>query len=275
MGASFGVELLKLRKRPATWVLGLVFAALVILFGYLLNYVLFANADGELLPEAEQFLASLYPGNVLPTVLQSFGDFGAAVALILGALAVGSEYGWETLKLSLTQRLSRISFFSGKLLAVGVVLTLFTLLMFAVGAISSYVVANLQDASIDWPSFVEAAKALGAGWLILAVFAAMGVFLAALFRGSGLAIGLGLVYLLVLEGLFLAIPAESETFRTISKALPVRNVRDLTVSFGETPQGFVPPGGLIEPAQAALMLGAYVIGFSILAALLFQRRDVV
>ena len=38
MVSSFRAEFLKLRKRPATWVLVLVWATLVILFGYLLTY---------------------------------------------------------------------------------------------------------------------------------------------------------------------------------------------------------------------------------------------
>jgi ABC-2 type transport system permease protein len=38
MVSSFRAEFLKLRKRPATWVLFLVWATLVILFGYLLTY---------------------------------------------------------------------------------------------------------------------------------------------------------------------------------------------------------------------------------------------
>ena len=274
MNATFGTEILKLRKRPSTWTLGLIFMALTVLFGYLLSYLLIVGAGGDAPPEAEAFLPTLYPENVLTNVLQMFAQFGVAVTLILGAMAVGSEYGWETLKFSLTQRPGKLPFFAGKLLAVGVVLALFTPVVFAVGALSSYVVAGLRDVPVDWPPLWEAAKALGVGWLILAVFAAMGVFLATLFRGTGLAIGLGLVYLLVLESLFLGLPIENETFQNIGKALPGRNAFDLTLAFGDAPQAFPMPGGTIEPTQATLVLAAYLAGFLVLAALIFRRREV-
>ena len=267
MQATFGVELLKLRKRPSTWSLGLTFVALTVLFGYALSYVFIAGVEGNPPPEAEQFLPSLYPENFLSNVLSLFVQFGVAVTLILGTMAVGSEYGWETLKFSLTQKPARLTFFAGKLLAVGGVLALFTPVIFAVGAASSYVVAGLRDAPVDWPPLWDVAKALGAGWLVLAVFAAMGIFLATLFRGTGLAIGLGLVYLLVLESLFLGFPTENEAFRAIGRALPGRNVFDLTLAFGDAPQDFPLPGGTIEPTQAALVLVAYLAGFLVLAAL--------
>ena len=274
MQATFGVELLKLRKRPSTWALGLTFVALTVLFGYGLSYVLIVGVEGNPPPEAEQFLPSLYPENVLSNVLSLFVQFGVAVALIFGAMAVGSEYGWETLKLSLTQRPGKLAFLVGKLLAVGVVLALFTLVMFAAGALSSYVVAGLGDVPVDWPQLWDVAKALGAGWLILAVFAAMGVFLATMFRGTGLAIGLGLVYLLVLESLFLGLPVDNETFQKIGRALPGRNAFDLTLAFGDAPQDFPLSGGAIEPTQAALVLMAYLAGFLVLSALLFRWREV-
>lgn len=275
MSASFGVELLKLRKRPATWVLGIVLTVVVIFFGYFVSYLLGAGAEGAP-PEAEQFLETTYPENVLSNVLlQLTGGIGGAVALILGALAVGSEYGWETLKLALTQRLGKLHFLAGKLLAVGVALALFVAVLFAAGAVSSYVVAGLRDVPVDWPPVLDVTKALGAGWLILAVFAAMGAFLAVLFRGSALAIGLGLVYLLVLEGLVLNLPTRNETLLNIREVFPGKNAFDLTQAFGEVPVAYSPPGAeAVEPTQAVLVLGAYLAGFLVFSVLIFRQREV-
>ena len=275
MSASFGIELLKLRKRPATWVLGIILMVVVVFFGYFVSYLIGAGAEGAP-PEAEQFLQTAYPENVLFNVLmQLSGGLGGSVALILGALAVGSEYGWETLKLTLTQRPGKLHFLAGKLLAVGVALALLVAILFAVGAASSYVVAGLRDAPVDWPPAVEVAKALGAGWLILAVFAAMGTFLAVLFRVSALAIGLGLVYLLVLEGLVLNLPTENETLQNVREALPGANAFNLTQAFGEVPAFLALPGAeAAEPTQAALVLGAYLAAFLVLSVLIFRRREV-
>ena len=279
MGGSFTAEVFKLRKRPATWVLALIFVVAVALFGYLFTYIFVINAPGDAAPPpqiANSLLQFLLPENVLVNVLSNgFSGFGVALALILGALAVGSEYGWETFKVTSTQRPGRLSLIFGKLLAVSVILLLFTLLVIAAGAASSYVVASLKDAPVNWPAAGEFLKAIGAGWLMLGVFAAMGIFLATLFRGTALAIGLGLVYLLVLESIFLGLAPQSDTVKNIGKALPGKNTSDLANAFGNVPQGFGPPGGATEdPTRAVLVLGAYLIVFVVLSALIFRQRDV-
>ena len=277
MGGSFTAEFLKLRKRPATWVLALIFAFVLALFGYLFNYLFIVNAprqEGTPPGFEEGMLQYLLPESVLVNVLGTgFAGFGGALVLILGALAVGSEYGWETFKVTLTQKPGRLSLFLGKLVAVAVILVLLSVLILAVGAGISYGIASLEDAAVEWPAAMEFLKGLGAGWLILVVFAALGIFLATLFRSTALAIGLGLVYLLVLENLFLGLAPQSDTVETIGNALPAKNALDLASSFGNVPQGFAPPGEAVDATQAVLVLIAYAAGLILLSALLFWRRD--
>ncbi len=106
MLASFGAELLKIRKRPATWILALVWFILIVLFGYLFTYSFAANPPDR--PEDqppqvqqqeeafnEQILNGLLPENLLENLFAN-GVFslGAAIVLILGAMAAGSEYSW-------------------------------------------------------------------------------------------------------------------------------------------------------------------------------------
>lgn len=280
MGASFIVEFKKLYKRPVTWVVGLIFLALIVLFSYVLPYVVINSLQGRAnIPQ--QFPSNLLPENFVVTVLGQFGGgFGSALVLILGVLSVGSEYNWQTFKLALTQRPGRLQFLGGKLLAVGAVLAILTVLAFVVGAITSYIISALHGSSSGWPALGEILKGLGAGWLILVTFASLGFFLATLFRGSALAIGLGLVYTLVLESLFLRIASfQSETVAKISKALPVRNATDLASHFGSSQQAAQIsnlPAGLkpIAPSHAALVLVAYVVVFLAISLLLFRWRDV-
>lgn len=275
MGASFGAETLKLRKRPATWVLLLILVAAVALFGYIFNYIFSVTTSQEgVPPEAQEaFLQYLLPESVLVNVIGSLANFGSALALILGALAVGSEYGWETLKTTLTQKPTRLSIFAGKLAAVAVILLVFVLIVLAIGALVSYLIAASEDAAINWPSFGDWLQAIGAGWLILGTFAALGIFLATLFRGTALAIGLGLVYLLVLENLFISLAPQSETLQDIAQALPVSNSLNLANSLGTLPEAFAATGETVDATQAALVLGAYTVGFIVLAVILFRQRD--
>lgn len=279
MGASFAAELIKLSKRPATWVLALVWLALVVLFGYVLTYLVFADMPQEAVPpgaDQDVFLRVLFPENVLSNVLTGFSSTGGGpVALILGALAVGGEYGWGTLKTSFTQRPGRISVLLGKVLMLGLVLIGFVLLALAAGAATSFVIARIEEAPINWPSAVETLRAFGAGFLILSVWMTIGVALAVLFRGTPFAIGLGLIYALLLEGLAGTLLAANRDYDTFRKFLLNENANALIGSFGSAaPEGFGTPVSIVDPTRAILTLVAYTIVFVMLAALLLRRRDV-
>jgi ABC-2 type transport system permease protein len=242
--SSFRAEFLKLRKRPATWVLVLVWATLVILFGYLLTYS-FVSAPEDAPREQraqqeafnEELLTTLMPENLLENLFGN-GTFaiGGAIVLILGSLAAGSEYGWGTLKTILTQRPSRLSTFFGKLLALGVILVLFVLLGLAAGSLGSLAVASFEDAAVDWPLVRELAKGLGVGSLIFAVWSTLGFALAVLFRGTPLAIGLGLAYALAVENAIAALPIESEAFEDFRRATLGENTTSVSAYFGSPPR---------------------------------------
>jgi ABC-type transport system involved in multi-copper enzyme maturation permease subunit len=128
MAAGFSFELLKLRKRVAVWALGVILIFMVAFFDYFQFYssiVSLQEVDtgpaGQV-TEVQQFKEYLLPGNVTVNVAGLLSFFGGPIALILGALSAGSEYGWGTLKTAFTQRPGRTNVLAGKLLAVGVVL---------------------------------------------------------------------------------------------------------------------------------------------------------
>lgn len=279
MGASFSAELLKLGKRPATWVLALVWLTLVVLFGYVLTYLVFANMpQGDMPPgtDPDAFVKVLFPENVLTNVLAGFSSTGGGpVTLILGALAVGAEYGWGTLKTTFTQGPSRIKVFLGKILMLSLALIGFVLLAFAAGAATSLVIARIEDVPVHWPPVGQTLRAFGAGFLILFVWTMLGAALAVLFRGTPLAIGLGLVYALLLEGVAGTLLAANEDYEAFRKFLLNENSNALINSFGSaSPEGLGPPDSIVEPARAVLMLSVYAVVFVVLAALLLRRRDV-
>lgn len=278
MLASFRAELLKLRKRPAVWVLGIIWFALVVLFGYGLTYAIFVNPPEGAVPpgtDPDEVLRVLYPKNVLSNVLSGFNSTGGGpIALILGALSAGSEYGWGTAKTVLTQRPGRLGAFFGKMLVLALIVLVFVLLAFAAGAASSYIIATVEDAAMNWPTIEDTLRAVGAGWLIMIVWTAVGVLLATLFRGTALAIGLGLVYALVLEGIAASLLAQNEDFDPVRKALLGENSNALVEYFGSIPDAFGVPDPLVDADRAVITLAAYAIGLLLLAALVFRRRDV-
>lgn len=288
MGASFLAELLKLRKRPATWVLALVWVAVVVLLGYFLIYLFVANpppppddapaevrAQNEAINEAQ--LRAMYPENVVSNVIAGTPlGFGSAMILILGAMAAGSEYGWGTVKTALSQRPGRLGVLSGKLLALGVLLLAFVLLGLAAGAASSLVVAQLEGAPVSWPPAEDFLRGIGAGLLVFAVYGAVGFALATLFRGTALAIGLGLAWILVIETTISSLPFDNDAYENFRRATVGENVLAVTSSLGSPfPDEFGIPAPLVEePTQAVLVLLAYTAVFLLLAAFFFRWRDV-
>ena len=199
---------------------------------------------------------------------------GENTGLILGALAIGSEYGWGTFKTVFTQRPGRLTVFFGKFLVLSVAVVGLVLLAFGAGAISSYVVARLEGVAVEWPSPVDTLRALGCGFLISAVWTSLGAFLATLFRGTPLAIGLGLVYALLLEGLAGTLLAANEDLEPALKFLFNENSYALINAFGSAPEGLGVPQSTVEPGRAAITLTAYALVFVLISALLLNRRDI-
>src|SRR5262249_49191035 len=142
-------------------------------------------------------LRDFLPQSLTGTLLEGFPFFGGVFALMLGVFAFGSEYSWGTLTTLLTQRSRRTRVLASKLLALGVVLVGFVVSLFVAGAIASLVIARIEDAPANWPSAWLLLRALAAGWLMLAVWAAVGVLLGVLTCGTSLAIGVGILYALV------------------------------------------------------------------------------
>ncbi|MDQ3328494.1 MAG: ABC transporter permease [Chloroflexota bacterium] len=283
IGASFAAEMLKLRKRPATWVLGLLWLGLTVLFGYVIPYAVYLTVkeSGETQSDfgvtPEQLLSSTLPGSLVPNLLDGFPLFGGAIVLILGALVAGSEFGWGTMKTVLTQRPTRLGVYLGKLLALGAVLLAFVLLIFATGALLSAGIASIENTPMDWPSASVVLRGLGSAWLILAMWASFGVFLGILTRGTALAIGLGLVWAFVLEGLFALFASLVDVIDTLRKAMPGVNAGSLAGSFrsaSELETGAPGVSSAVSGEQAMFVLIAYVAAFLAVAGLLLRRRDV-
>jgi ABC-2 type transport system permease protein len=268
--ASFSAETLKLRKRPAIKILTTLFITTVILSGYFATYLISEspeNADNVALLDR-----ILRTENLVPVVLKILTQFGGPIALILGALAAGSEYGWGTIKTVLTQRPTRTQVLLGQVLALLLLVAVTIVACFATGLGASLIVAQLKGWPVLLPAASELLRGLGAGWLMLSAWMMLGMTLATAFRGTALAIGFGLIYALVIEVLVGAFAANVALLATIEKGLLGINAAALanTFTIDNSPLDSL----AIGPLQASLVLGAYIVAGTVISALL-QRRDVV
>lgn len=283
MRASLTAELLKVGKRPATWLITAAWLVLSLLFGYLLPYLSYRGAPtgpaaGAGQASAEQVLAEALPANLVPTAIQGFPVFAGALALLLGALSVGSEYGWGTWKTILAQGPGRLAVLAGKLAALGLVLGLVVLATFAVAAAASWLVAAVESRPLRWPPLAELAQGVAAGWLVVGMWGWAGMFLGILVRGTSLAIGLGLVWTLAVENLVRGFASLLAAIEVLQRFMPGTNAGSVAAAVGVPVQGA--PGGTlgvtttVDGTRATLVLAAYLVAFTAAAAVLLQRRDV-
>lgn len=276
MRASFGVELSKLRRWPAVWGLITVWLLMGMVFAYLLPYLLLRTSERP--ASFSVPLSGMLPATVVENSIQGFPLFGFVLALVLGGLAVGGEYRWGTWTTVLVQRPARWPVLAGKLAALAVTLLLVTLASFLLAALCAVAVAALEGAEVRWPSAWEALRGIGAGWLILSAGAALGAAGAVLLRGASLVVGLGVVYVCVVELLIGGFARQSALLGAVARVLPGVNAGSLASAFVPVAQGGwqAAPGvvALVAPLQAAAVLAAYVVGLVGLAVLVFCRRDI-
>jgi ABC-type transport system involved in multi-copper enzyme maturation permease subunit len=263
------------------WILAAVFLVLSQVFGYLIPYLGYRGGGGSGFAAgqtAAELLADILPARLVPNTLGGFPMFAGAIALIIGAIVTGSEYGSGTLKTILTQRPRRPSVLTGKLLAIATTVLVLVLIVFALNATWSWVIAATEGRPAAWPSPLDLVQGVGAGWLVLATWAFLGALLGVLFRSTSLAVGLGLVWALAVENLLRGFANLVGFVDVIQKGLPGTNAGSLVAFLGaptlDQPGGTPGVTAAVGGTQAVVVLVLYVVGLAAIAGISLQRQDV-
>ena len=264
---------MKLSRRPAIWILVAIFWLGVLIAGYFFwfLYIRLLQSANPGTPPPDLGNSFLVPNALLGNVIPNVRTFGAPIGIILGTLLVGGEYSWGTLKTILTQRPGRLEVLGGKFLGLAVFVLILAVGALLLAYIVSLITALVVGASGAPPNALELLKGVGAAWLILAMWATFGAALATLFRSSALAIGVGLVYTLVVETAISGVAAFLTQFEAVQRALPGANAGFVADALGGN--GF--PGAASDAGRATAILIAYVVAFVALAALVTRQRDVI
>jgi ABC-2 type transport system permease protein len=279
VAGSLSAETLKLRKRPAIWVLVGVVLLLTQVFGYILPYSSYATGGENNQTQGvdpQQVLAGVLPGELVPSSLGGYPIFAGALALVLGALVAGSDYGWGTMQTALTQRPTRLALYGGKLLALAAVALTVVLATFALNAVVASAIAAVESKPLDFPSAAALARGIGSGWLIIGMWSGFGALLGFAFRSVALPIGLGVVWVLGVENLISGVADSLLTaLRPLRDLLPGVNAGSLVWSLGPG-SGEAAPGVVdaVSGTRATVALAVYVAMFAAVGAYLLRRRDV-
>jgi len=197
----------------------------------------------------------------------SVGGFLGIIALCVFAAQTSQEYTYGTLRNLLVRQPGRLRVLAGKFIA----MKLFALVMIVLSAIVSISISMLlaprAKVSTDLWFGSDGRHALFTTFINVVIsvigFGAIGMVLGLLLRSPISAISLGVLWLLIVENLLIAVKASLQNW------LPGAQLE--AIASGGRPRGL---GTGIEYSHALLVGWIYVAVGTIIASLLFVRRDV-
>ena len=260
---SFRAEFLKFRKRGAVWLIASIWMVLFVLFNYIFPYVRFEarKAGSSPVPQA------LLPSHLASTAIAGYSFWGGSLVLILGALWIGSEYGWGTFKILFTVRPSRLTVLAAQIAVLEAALAMLVIASYGFSALASVLVADAAHARVAFPGLGTIISSMASAWLIVSMWGLIGTALATLTSGTTLSIGLGLVWAFAVENLVRAFTATIPFLATIDRFFPGANGESVIASVSGA-------SAAIGASQAYVTVAVYVVLGMLVAGSVVARRDV-
>jgi ABC-2 type transport system permease protein len=276
---SSRAELLRLRRWPAVWVTLGVWFFLAMMFGYLFNYFSYKSGDLSFSNEGastESIFAELLPAAAPNVLLQGMPMFGGALMLVLGGLVAGNGYGWGTWKTIFTQGPSRRRVVTGSMLTLSAFVVIVVLLTAVLCFGVSVTIALTEGADLVWPTAAAVVQSVLAGCLVLELWALAGYAVGTLARSPALAVGLGLVWTLVVENLLRGVGSLLGPIESLTHVLPGTAAGSLVGSLVGGQSGDGTPGVLdvLSGTRATWTVVAYLLAFLMITLTVTHRRDV-
>jgi hypothetical protein len=145
--------------------------------------------------------------------------------------------------------------------------------MAVAGGLAGTIIGSVENETILFPPISDTIEGLASAWLILFMWASVGLMLGMVFRGPSLAIGLGLVWVFIIERTFRLFALQFSIIDEIEEWLPGANAATLAMSSGVRGAS---QATLLLPVGSGLstwILIAYIIASACIGIIL-TRRDV-
>jgi hypothetical protein len=193
----FGAELLKMRRRTATYVVLGVMLVLTFLFM-------------ALVASEREIVRLLFP---FPAMWSTVGDFpfgllGSMLAVAYAAAIAGADWNWGVLRNVIARGESRVAYVLIKALAIALVLAIGVLIVMVAGVLFGVLLTALQGVPLGDPLSSRSLEALGRqllfGYPVLLERAAIGFAVAIVLRSQVAGIVVGIV-LYIGEGVVTAL----------------------------------------------------------------------
>ncbi|MGW5730024.1 ABC transporter permease [Nocardia beijingensis] len=277
--ASTKAEMLRLRKWPAFWIVLGTWILLNLTFAYLFNYLAYTSGESSRMSNGlprEVLLQQMLPAAVPEVFTQGMAMFGGALMLILGALTVGSGYGWGTWKTVFTQGPSRVQAVAAVVVSLAAVVVALVCAAFAADIAVAALIAASQSQALTAPALDRSLLGILTGVAILGMWTLAGALIGAIARGPALAVGLGLVWVLVVENLLRGVAGIFAPIEVVTDHLPGTAAGSLAGAM-RTVDGPATPGVLhvLSRTESLVVLAAYLVLFAVGTIWLIRGRDLV
>lgn len=285
MLSLISAEMLKIRKRRATWIMFGVFLGFVAFMMVAIRPIIAADEGRDSLEFGLANEAMRFPMGFAVLVL-FVSQMGRWILIVFAALVVGSEYGRGTVRQVMARGASRNRYLAAKLVAIMASALLAMLLTMVLGVgfmILGDSLVDTWDPTLPAGFFGDLAGDALRTFGVLIVFALVAFCIAVLTRSAAGGLGLGLGYLFVeailvpLFGVFGGFWKDLADFFLTSLASSVMAGNRLGVGrfFGEGMSGSgdgLAPG--MDPTTAAMYLPLYAAVLLGVSIWVFNRRDI-
>lgn len=283
-----GAELLKMRRRAATWVL----------LGILIGVMAFVFVVGGLLAAGlSRTFDEVGEVQLFPAAYALVGDFvfglGSLLAIVYATAIAGADYSWGVLRNPISRGESRAGYALAKAAGLAIMLVLGAIVAYACGVVFLLLAAGTAGLPVGDAFSVgtlrDLLKSVGLGLTVLLERAAIGFAVAVLLRSQVAGIVTGIV-LYVAEPILGAIASAVTTINrfsgTFGRAADPEWNQFLPFSIGNSvlaegsttlltagPAQFITPAVKIELALPVVLL--YLAAAVAFAALIMHRQEIV
>jgi ABC-type transport system involved in multi-copper enzyme maturation permease subunit len=264
------ISLIKLAKRPATWIVLVIVLALIALV-----FIGLAASSGDQTDPGGELQVRLilsFP-TAYTTLVGIILTFGGLVALVYGAAIIGAEWASGTIRAVVARGESRVRFTIITFLAIALMIGIGVVVTFSVGVVLAIIAAGMVGLDTATATSTDTLASfpdlLVRTWLGVTVQAAIGFAVAMLFRSqlAGIAAGLALYF----GGIFLAlVPLAND----VLPYFPF-NVANAVVSSVEgVDNGGFGANQQIDSTTALVLAVAYLVGSLAVASLAARRAQI-
>ena len=270
MGSMIAAELFKLRKRPMTWwMLGIMAAITTLVFT--VNYQLGHHSGSS--ATVRQSLHRVYLPQGAHTAVTAANALWGILVVIAVAVVMGNEFQYGTLRTQLAMGLGRIPYILAKAIAVFLAGTIGLALIILFGLGLSVLLTAIDGMPMQWGGAFGQAfwQGIGAQLLGTATTFTLALFITLLARQvvAGVAVVLG--YTILESTITSLLTALGGGWAKAVNFFLTPNERAISYGLNRS-QEF--NSHLLPTAAAAALLVAYAVIFLAASIVIFNRRDV-